>query len=89
MEGWFTFRLIIPNKYNPQSPLQPKKTRKARIVMHILQFTSIKTIGHTMGCVKERNVELTVQIIIVSSRCRKRAFGWLPTCVFLQILSDI
>jgi hypothetical protein len=29
--------------------------------MHILQFTSTKTIGHSMGCVKERNVELTVQ----------------------------
>jgi hypothetical protein len=57
--------------------------------MHILQFTSTKTIGHTMGYIKERNVELTVQVIIVSSRCRKRAFGWLPTCVFLQILSDI
>jgi hypothetical protein len=57
--------------------------------MHILQFTSTKTIGHTVGCVKERNVELTMQEIIISSRSRKRAFGELPTCVFLQILSDM
>jgi hypothetical protein len=51
--------------------------------MHILQFTSTKTIGHTMGCVKERNVKLTVQVIIVSSRCRKeRLVGYLPAFFF-------
>jgi hypothetical protein len=56
-------------------------------MFHNLQVQ--KLLGALWGVLKERNVDLTVEEVIISSRSRKRAFGELPTCVFLQILSDI